>query len=48
MITEWQAELLADEIAGLARKWADGNAELLRQAERILAKTKYLEGGEDE
>lgn len=40
---EWR---LADEIVELAVRWADGDAELLKQAERILARTKYLEGSE--
>jgi hypothetical protein len=46
MITSEQTEVLTDEITALALDWADGDAELLRQAERILARTKYLEGNE--
>ncbi len=35
---------LADEIVTLARYWAADSTEQLREAERILARTPYLEG----
>lgn len=33
---------LVDAIVNLAREWAQGDPQLLREAERILAKTEYL------
>lgn len=43
---ENDTDQLADEIVELAWRWAGGDAERLRQAGRILARTKYLEGSE--
>lgn len=40
---ENDTDRLADEIVELAWRWAGGDAKRLRQAERILARTKYLE-----
>ena len=37
---------LAREIVALARSWAGDDPERLREAERILAKSRYLEGQE--
>ncbi len=37
---------LADEIVELAWRWAGGDAERLKQAERILTQTPYLKGSE--
>jgi hypothetical protein len=44
-LADWQTEVLADEIVNLALTWADGDAELLRRAERVLARTRYLVPG---
>lgn len=43
---EESTDRLADEIVALAVRWANGNARKLRQAERMLARTRYLEGSE--
>jgi hypothetical protein len=43
-MTSEEVNQLAEEITGLARDWSGGDAELLRQAEQILARTRYLGG----
>ena len=45
-LTERETSQLAEEITELALQWSEGDTELLRQAERILARTRYLEGEE--
>ncbi len=43
-MTEQEENLLADAIAELAWHWADGSAQELRHAARILQHSNYLEG----
>lgn len=45
-VTSKEVNQLADEICELAWRWSGGDARLLRQAERILARTRYLKGGQ--
>lgn len=45
-LTEQETNQLAEEITELALQWSEGDLELLRQAGRILARTRYLEGEE--
>jgi hypothetical protein len=44
-LEEKSTDTLADQVVELARIWAGNDPERLREAEQILATTRYLEGG---
>lgn len=46
ILTDNETSQLAEEIVEAALNWSKGDTELLRQAERILARTRYLKGEE--